>query len=148
MAASLTLRQYSGTNAGTESAAVEEIDLEADGGGDVAPGTNSLEAWLRLRVDTAAEAIVSNFTLVMDGAVPTGTTLRFGVRDTGVTPTAATSSIATTEITPGRRYIWDTNSYDSAGDRTRYLVIQAQVAANASTESIETNEFTIGWSES
>ncbi len=151
MTASLTLRVLTGTNAGTESAAQTAIVLvaaDALSGGDVAPGTNSYERWLRLKVDVAPANGVSNFWFQNEGELPDGVALKFGVTDTPATPIATTSTIATTDLVAGRRYIWDVNTYSEAGDTTRYLVIQEQVAADADSGAIDQQTPSFGWSES
>lgn len=150
MTASVSLRVDYGTNAGTESPSVTALELcaaDALTGGSVNPGSNSFERWIRLRLDTAPVTGVTNFWLQNAGALPTGVTLRFGVTDTPRTPVATASTIATTELVAGRRYIWDANTYTQAGDHTRYLVIQAQTTASAASGAIDQQIPTIGWSE-
>jgi len=152
-----TLRVYTGTNAGTESAGVSGIDLiSADNAinsapnrtsFEVAPGTNSFEKWLRVKVDVANGHTLTNFWIERDGDLPDGVIVRMGVTDDPATPTASTSTIATTTMADGRRYIFDANTYDANNDTTRYVVIQEQVAASAASGAIETESFEIGWSQ-
>lgn len=150
MTAVVTLRVDYGTNAATESNAVTAIELsDADSlmGGTVDPGSNSYERWLRLRIDTAPVSGVTNFWFQNEGVLPDGVSLKFGVTDTAKTPVATSSAIATTELVPGRHYIWDANTYDTVGDHTRYLVLQLQVAASAASGGIDQQMPVIGWSE-
>ena len=155
MAPLLTLRIYTGTSAGTESAAQSGIALmdidsatNAPVANDIAKGANSFEKWMRIKVDDADGLSFTNFWIERSGDVPDGVTVKMGVTDTASTPTAATSSIATTTMADGRRYIFDANEYDADNDTTRYLVIQAQVAASAATGNIEQQVFTVGYSQS
>jgi len=158
MAATLTLRVYTGTGAGTESAAVTGIDLiSADNAtnsagnraaNEVVPGTNSFEKWLRLRVDAPPAGAVTNFWIQNDDDLPTGVVIKFGVTDTPKTPVATTSAVATNTLATGQRYIFDTNDYTDTGDHTRYLVVQSQVAVGAASGSIPQLAPAIGWQES
>jgi len=143
MAASLSLRVYTGSNAGTESGAVSGIDLEsADNATNslanrqanpITVGTNSYEKWLKLKVDTAPANGVTNFKLWGDGAVQTSTTLNWtGNYITGTTPTTGASSIANTNFnnyTAGNKGTWDASSYTATNATTRYAVFQLVVDA-------------------
>jgi len=156
--ATATLRVYTGTNAGTESASQTGIDLisvdnavnttQNRSDNEVAPGTNSFEKWLRIKIDTANGHTLTNFWIERDGDLPDGVVIKMGVTDTAASPTASTSTVATTTMSSGRRYIFDTNSYDANNDTTRYVVVQEQVAGSASGGSIESQDFEIGWSQS
>lgn len=151
MAATLSLRAYTGANAATESSAQTAILLvaaDALTGGPVMPGTNSYERWLRLKIDTAPTIGVTNFWLQAVGALPDGVVIKFGVIDTPATPTSAESTVATTTLERGRRYFWDANTYTEQNETTRYLVLQQQVAVSASSGNIPQNTATVGWSES
>lgn len=145
MAASLSVRVYTGTNAGTESAAVTGIDLiSADNATNslanrqanpINVGSQSYEKWLKLKVDTAPANGVTNFQIWGDGAVMTSTTLFFtGNRITGVTPVATVSSIANTSFngfTSGNKATWDASSYTATNATTRYSVFQLAVDGTA-----------------
>jgi hypothetical protein len=107
MAASLSLRVYTSTNAATESGVVTGIDfISADNATNslgnrqanpITVGTNSYEKWLKLKVDTAPANSVSNFKIWGDGGVMTSTTLNWtGSYITGTTPVATSSTIANT----------------------------------------------------
>ena len=145
MAASLSLRVYTGSAAGTQSGAVTGIDLISAANATnslanrqanpVTVGTNSYEKWLKLYVDTAPANAVTNFKAWGDGAVMTSTSLLFTANYvTGATPTAATSSVANTtfaNFTAGNKATWDTASYSATAATTRFLVFQLQVDATA-----------------
>lgn len=151
MSATITVRAYTGTTAGTESSAQTGItlaDADALTGGPVLPGTVSYERWLRLRVDNAPTIGVTNFYVVNTGALPTGVSLKFGVTDTPATPKNTTSLIATMDLTSGRRFIFDTNVYSDAGEHSRYLVIQEQVDIGAASGAIAQQDLKFGFQES
>jgi hypothetical protein len=145
MAASLSLRVYTSTNAATQSSAVTGIDLiSADNATNslanrqanpVTVGTVSYEKWLKLYVDTAPANAVTNFKAWGDGAVDSSTTLVFtGAYTTGTTPVNTTSSVANTtfaNFTSGNKATWDSASYSATGATTKYLVFQLQVASDA-----------------
>jgi hypothetical protein len=145
MAASLSVRVYTGTDAGTESAAVTGVDfISADNATNslanrqanpINVGTVSYEKWLKLKVDTAPANGVTAFKVWGDGAVMTSTELFFtGQRITGVTPVNTTSSIANANFegfTAGNKANWDTNSYTATNATTQYSVWQLQVDATA-----------------
>ena|SRR5690242_9811276 len=150
MTATLSLRAYTGTDAGTESSAQTAISLcaaDALSGGDVAPGTRSYERWLRLRVDVPPAQGVTNFWLQNTGDLPDGVSLLFGITDTPTTPVNTPSAVATMDLQSGRRYIFDTNTYVEAGDTTRYVVIQEVAAADAVTGDIPEQALAWGWVE-
>lgn len=144
MAASLSVRVYTGASAGTQSSAVTGIDFEsADNATNslanrqanpITVGTNSYEKWLKLFVDTAPANAVTNFKVWGDGAVQTSTTLMAtGAYTTGTTPTTAASSIANTtftNFTAGNKMTWDSASYSATSATTKYLVMQLQVGAD------------------
>ena len=150
MTASLTLRCYTGTNAGTESAAQSSVNLGSTDeipGDDVVPGTYSFERWVRLRVDSPPALGVANFWFEVTGDLPDGVEVRFGVTDTPATPVATVSTVATHEMQSGRHYIFDTNTYAEAGDHTRYLVFQEHVADTVDPGAIDPLAYTFGWVE-
>lgn len=144
MVASLTLRVYTSTGAGTESAAVTGVDfVSADNATNtqanrqanpISVGTSSYEKWLKLKVDTKPSNSVSNFKIWGDGAVTVSTSLYFtGAYTTGTTPTNATSSIANvsfTNYTAGAKATWDAGSYTNTDATTQYAVMQLQIAAD------------------
>jgi len=145
MVASLSVRVYTSTGAGTESGAVTGIDfISADNATNstanrqafpITVNTNSYEKWLKLKVDTAPANAVTNFQIWGDGAVTTSTTLNFtAAYVTGVTPTNATSTIANTtftNFTSTNKAVWDSASYAATNATTKYVVFQLQVASDA-----------------
>jgi len=145
MAATVTVRVYTGTDAGTESGAVSGIDLiSADNATNslanrqanpINVGTTSYEKWLKAKVDAAPANAVANFKMWGDGAVQTSTTLyATGAYVTGTTPTNAASSIANADFTgytAGNKMTWDTNSYSATNATTQYAVFQLDVDATA-----------------
>lgn len=150
MAASLSLRVYTGSGAATESSAQTAITLTSTdslGSGSLDPGTYSFERWLRLRVDTAPDNGVTNFWLQNEGILPADVILRFGITDSPSTPVATASTIATMELTPGRHFIFDTNTYTDSGDHTRYIVLQEQALVTAPNGALPQLTPSFGWSE-
>lgn len=147
MAASLSIRVFTGTNAATKSAAVTGIDMiSADNAVNsptnratypVGRGTNSYEKWLAMEIDVAPATNVSNFQVWGDGgAPPTDTALKVaGEVATGVTPVATTSVVAVddfSDYTAAAKLQWDDGVYTTVGDVTEFLVFQLQVGAGAS----------------
>lgn len=145
MAASLSVRVYTGASAGTESGAVTGIDfISADNATNslgnrtsfpITVGTNSYEKWIKLKVDTAPANGVTNFKIWGDGAVQTSTTLNFTAGYvTGATPTTGASSVANTtftNFTSNNKATWDSASYTATNATTKYAVFQLVVAADA-----------------
>lgn len=145
MAASLSVRVYTGASAGTESGAVTGLDMiSADNATNslanrtsnpITVGTNSYEKWIKLKVDTIPANGVTNFKIWGDGAVMTSTTLNFtAAYITGTTPTTAASSIANTtftNFTSGNKATWDSASYTNTNATTKYCVFQLVVDSTA-----------------
>lgn len=151
MVATISLRAYTGAGAATESPAQSGINLcaaDALTGGDVVPGTVSYERWIRLRVDVAPDVAVTNFWVENNGTLPTGVSILFGVTDTPATPKNTVSTVATMALTSGRRFIFDTGSYEDVGEHTRYLVLQEVVAVGAASGAINQQDLDFGWAES
>jgi hypothetical protein len=150
MAASLSLRAFTGSGAATMSTAQTGLQLisnDALSGVAVSPGSYSYERWFALYVDTAPVTGVTNFWFQNEGDLPDGVTIRFGVTDDARTPINTVSDIATMELIAGRRYIFDVNTYSNSGDKTRYLVLQEQALASAASGAIQQQTPAIGWSE-
>lgn len=150
MAAEISVRVYTGTNAGTESAAQTEVTLCAEDaviGDPVQPGTRSFERVVALKIDAAPDVGVANFWVQNTGELPDGVSLKFGVTDTPTTPVATASAVATKDLVSGQRYIFDTNTYTEVGEKTRYLVIQEVVAADADSGDIPDQALSFGWAE-
>ena len=151
MTYSVSLRAYTGANAGTQSAALAAVTLlSADtastnpASAEVDRGTYSYERWLRVLVDSAGGQTFTNFWVERVGDLPDGVTIRLGVTDTPATP-RNTASLVATHTMAERRYFFDDGAYDADGQATRYLVIQEQVAADADPGAIEQQVFTIGY---
>jgi len=151
MAADISLRVFTGAGAATMSGPQSGIELSAQdvvsGGSDVLPGTVSYERWIALRLDTAPVVGVTTLSVLNDGDLPTGVTLKFGVTDTPRTPINTVSDIATMDLTSGRKFIFDTGVYDEVGQITRYLVVQEVVAVGAPSGAIPQQELSFGYQE-
>lgn len=146
MAATLGLHVYTSAGAGTESGVVTGIDLISDDNATnslanrqanpITVNTNSYEKWLKLKISATPDNSVSNFLVWGDGGVDSSTTLYVkGNQITGVTPTAATSTVATndfTTYTSGNKLTWDAGPYTNTNDTTNYLVFQLAVDSDAS----------------
>ena len=144
MAATITIRVYTSTNAATESGAQTGIDLiSADNATNsaanraanpITAGQRSYEKWTKARVDVAPDNNVSNFELWGDGAVQSSTSLYVGKTDTGVTPTSNDSTVATndwTQQTSGGKFAWHATNMTGIGSTTDYAVYQLDVDADA-----------------
>lgn len=150
MAATITIQCCTGTNAGTE-ATVTAIMMRANDSAATdtnnpvtipAAGTSrSYEKWLRFKCEAAPANQVTNFKYWGPATVPaTGCLLFVGTTDTGVTPVATDSSVATTQQ--------DTNYYDTShqlsvsgtltgvDQKTDYVVFQLDVDNTASPGDI------------
>ena len=152
MAAALSVRVYTGTNAGTESAAQTgisflSIDSAATDSGTraanpVAAGSNSFEKHVRLKIDTAPANAVTNFLWWTDGAGQSNVNLRAkeGVGTGGATPgtgdTTPSASAMASDInaytrTSGAKGTWDSASYSTQNHVTKALLLQLQPQAGA-----------------
>lgn len=152
MAASISLRVCTGTDAGTVSSAVTGIDMvSADNAvnssanraaNPVGKGTNSYEKWMLLYVDVAPANDVSNFQVWGDGAA-LGTDIDLmvdGEIATGVTPVATTSVVAVndwTDYDSGSKLQWDDATLTDADETTEFLVMQLQVGAGAAVGAMD-----------
>lgn len=150
-----SLRVYTGSGAATESAAQTAIALLSvdaatvdPNSHQVAPGTNSYEKWVRVRIDAASGKTYTNFWVERSGVLPDGVVIKMGVTDTAATPSSTTSTVATTTMADGRRYVFDASTYDVDGQHSRYLVLQEQVTAAAASGAITQQDFTIGFEQS
>lgn len=151
MTATISMSVFTGSGAGTEHTGQSSATLttaDAVSGGAVLPGTVSYERWLALRVDSAPAHGATNFYIQNVGSLPTGVTIRFGVTDTAATPVNTASTVATMELTSGRRYIFDTSVLATVGGHTRYIVLQEVVALGAPSGAISAQAVTWGWAES
>lgn len=152
MAASLSVRVYTGTNAATESEAVTSIaflsidsaasDTTTQQNNPVQAGTASYEKHLRLKIDTAPSVSVSNFKWWTDGAGTANVALRAkeavgtggaspGSGDTTPSNSPMTGDIDAYTRTAAAKGTWDAGSYATAGHVTKALLLQLQPASNA-----------------
>lgn len=152
MAATISLRVYTGASAGTESAAQTgisflSIDSAATDGATraanpVAAGTNSFVKFLRLKVDAAPANAVTNFLWWTDGTGQANVALRAKEQvgtggatpgTGGVTPsaTALASDIDAYTRTSAAKGTWDSASYSTLNNVTKGLQLQLQPAAGA-----------------
>lgn len=161
MAATITLRAYTGASAGTESGAVTGVDMiSADNATNslanrqanpIVAGTHSYEKWLKLKVDAAPANAVTNFQIWGDGGTDTSTTLSFTAGYvTGATPTTATSSVAATAFngyTAGNKATWDSASYTATNATTKYAVFQLAIGADRGPGPITQETLSYSWDE-
>lgn len=144
MAATVTIRVNTSTNAGTQSGAVSGIDLiSADNATNspanrsanpITAGEKSFEKWLTARVDVAPDNYVNNFQAWGDGAVQSSTALYVGKTNSGVTPTNSDSTVATnawTNYTSTSQFAWHATNMTGVGSVTDFLVFQLDVNADA-----------------
>jgi hypothetical protein len=145
MAATVSVRVNTSTNAATESGAVTGIDfISADNATNnltnrqtypITVGTVSYEKWLTLKIDAKPANNISNIQIWGDGGVTTSTSLYFtGNYATGVTPVNTTSSIADvsfTNYTAGSKATWDAGPYTNTNDVTNFAVFQLRVDSDA-----------------
>jgi hypothetical protein len=144
MAADITIRVLTGAG-GVVSDAVVGIDfcsIDTDASSyvnrianPVQAGGNSYEKWIAAQVDGEPAVSVSNFRFfrwIGEGShpVPYGSAIMWGIADAYATPTAETSTIAVHSLGDSVN-LWDAGSYKTLGSRTKSLVMQLQVAADA-----------------
>jgi len=149
MAAEVSLRVNTGTDAGTESGSVSGIDfISADN------ATNSLanrqanpivipvsgqhysyEKWLTLKVDVAPDNEITNVLFWGPDGYPYGTEVYCGVTGSGATPTDSQSSVATDKAevvaVESDKLTWDNGPLTSSGDTTDFLVLQLEITSDA-----------------
>lgn len=152
MAAVLSLRVYTGTNAATESSAVTGIDfISADNATNslgnrqanpVTVGQNSFSKHLRLKIDTAPANAVTNFKFWTDGTGQSNVAMRakLAVGTGGATPGTGDSTPSATALTgdadaytytSGSKGTWDSASYSTQNHVTKALVLQLQPNSSA-----------------
>lgn len=152
MAATISVRVYTGASAATESAAQTGIsflsidsaatDATTRGNNPVVANTASFEKHLRLKVDAAPAVSVSNFLWWTDGTPMTNVALRAkeGVGTGGATPgtgdttpsaTAMTLDIDAYTRTAAAKGTLDSGSYSTLNDVTKALLLQLQPNASA-----------------
>lgn len=158
MVATLSVRLQTGTSPGSESPAMTGVDLESADN-----STNSLanrqanpitipsatptsaysfEKWCKLKIDVAPANAVTNFKAWSAqggaGGAGTGVTL---TGDTSVTSYTTPVSTQRTNASPvpttsGSAFQWDSASYTTIGNTTKYLVLQLQVGNPASPGNV------------
>lgn len=169
MAATPELKIYTGTDAGTESPAGDatnwnlmSIDDYDDTGSTYSSnpitvpdsGTNySYERWMRVKFNGTFNLIDNIKVWKSSGTLSDGNLSLFaGSTATGVTPTNADSSVATTAMPTtegGAINITPTNSIDADGEYTDYLVVQLDVPSTVTTPGdIGTQTLTFQYDES
>lgn len=152
MAATVTLRVYTGTNAATESAAVTGIDfISADNATNslanrqanpITVGTNSFEKHLRLKIDSGIINSVGNLKFWTDGAGQANVGLRAklsvgtggaspGTGDTTPSATAMTGDVDAYTLTSGAKGTWDSASYTTNTHVSKALLLQLQPTVSA-----------------
>jgi hypothetical protein len=168
MAAVITLRVYTGTNAATESASQSGISLMSTdsaatdsttrGNNPVTANTNSYEKHLRLKVDTAPAVSVSNFLWWTDGAAMSNVALRAkeavgtggatpGTGDSTPSASAMTGDIDAYTRTSGAKGTWDSGSYSAQNNVTKALLLQLQPNASAGPGAWTQETVNYSWDE-
>lgn len=152
MAATVTLRVYTGTNAATESSAVTGIDfISADNATNslanrqanpVTVNTNSFSKHLRLKIDSGIINSVGNVKFWTDGSGQSNVALRAklaqgtggaspGTGGTTPSATALTGDVDAYTLTSGSKGTWDSASYTTNTHVTKELQLQLQPNASA-----------------
>lgn len=152
MAATVSLRVYTGTNAATESAAVTGIDfISADNATNslanrqanpVTVGTNSFSKHLRLKIDSGIINSVGNVKFWTDGTGQSNVALRAklaqgtggaspGTGGTTPSATALTGDADAYSYTSGSKGTWDSATYTTNGHVTKEMQLQLQPNASA-----------------
>ena len=152
MAATVSLRVYTGTNAATESSAVTGIDfISADNATNslanrqanpVTVGTNSFSKHLRLKIDSGIINSVGNVKFWTDGTGQSNVALRAKLAQgtggaspgTGGTTPSATSLSGDADAytyTSGAKGTWDSSSYTTNTHVTKEMQLQLQPNGSA-----------------
>lgn len=157
MAASLSVRVQTGASAGVQSAAVSGIDfISADNATNTLanraanpisiPGSGSnysYEKYLKLAVDVAPANAVTNFKIWSAqggvGGGGTGLTINAAGAVASYAQGVNTASAIATAALPtsqGSAVVWDSSSYSTLGNVTKYAVLQLKVDSTASAGNI------------
>lgn len=153
MVATITVRVYTGSGAGTESASVSGIDLiNADNATNssgnrtsnpVPVGSNSYDKHLRLKLDVAPATAITTVKFWLSGAAAqTNVAFRakLAVGTGGATPGTGDATPATTTMTgdadaysytSGAKGTWDSASYSTINHVTKAALVQLQPNASA-----------------
>ena len=145
MAATISIRVFTGANAATMSEAVSGVDfISGDNATNssanrlanpIAAGENSYEKWIKARIDVAPDNYVKDFKVWGDGAVEENTHLYYGRVESGATPEASKSSVAihsSSSVVASVKGDWDATERVAVGELTEYLVFQLCVEEVAS----------------
>ena len=168
MAATISLRVYTGTDAATESAAVTGVDfISADNAvnssgnrtsNPISVGTNSFEKHIRAKVDVAPANGVGNFKFWTDGSGMANVGLRAklsvgtggatpGTGDTTPTATTMTGDVSAYTLTAAAKGTWDANTYDTVGEVTEALLLQVQPTGAAAAGNWTQETFNYSYDE-
>lgn len=168
MAATLTVRVYTSTNAATESASVSGIDLiSADNATNslanrtahpVAVGTNSYEKHLRVHIDAPPANGVTNFLFWVSTAAMTNVALRakLAVGTGGASPGTGDSTPSASAMsgdadaygyTSGAKGTWDSAAYAATNAVTKAALLQLQPNGSAGPGNWTTTTFNYQWDE-
>lgn len=156
MAATVSLRVYSGTNAATESSAgvsgisffgstATQADLNtlaARQGDPINVGSNSASKHLRLKIDSGIINSIGNIKFWIEGSPTSNVALRAKLAQGtggaspgtgGTTPatTALTGDADAYSYTSGAKGTWDSASYTSNGHVTKEMILQLQPNGSA-----------------
>lgn len=137
MAATVTVRVFTGAGAGTMSDPVSGIDLISasnalNSGANrvtnpVGIGTYSYEKWIKLRIDVAPVTNLYNILVWGDGVIQPQTKLFYGFTEVGAAPVNTPSTIAVndfSELTAGNPASWDKGPFTAIGVIDTFLVLQ------------------------
>lgn len=168
MAAVVSLRVYTSTNAATESSAVTGIDfISADNATNslgnrqanpITVGLNSFSKHLRLKIDSGIINSIGNAKFWTDGAGQTNVGLRAKVAQGtgGATPgTGGTTPSATTltgdvdayTYVSGSKGAWDTATYTTNTHVTKEMILQLQPTASAAAGNWTQETFNYSYDE-
>lgn len=168
MAAVVSLRVYTSTNAATESGAVTGIDfISADNATNtlgnrqanpITVGTNSFEKHLRLKIDSGIINSVGNAKFWTDGAGQANVGLRGkvaigtggatpGTGDSTPTATTMTGDVDAYTYVSGAKGAWDTASYTTNTHVTKALLLQLQPTGAASAGNWTQETFNYSYDE-
>lgn len=168
MAATVTLRVYTGTNAATESAAVTGIDfISADNATNtlgnrqanpVTVGTNSFSKHLRLKIDSGIINSIGNLKFWTDGTGQSNVGLRAklsvgtggaspGTGDTTPSATTLTGDVDAYTLTSGSKGTWDAASYTTNTHVSKALVLQLQPTGAAAAGNWTQETFNYSYDE-
>lgn len=161
MAATITPRVFTGTNAATMSGAVTGIDyISADNATNslanrqanpVTAGANSYEKWMKFRCDAPPTTSCTTFKFWGPGSAVTGATFYAGTTASGATPVATNSSVATTDIstlTSSGAALSISGTLTTIGDLTAYLVLQMRTTGGISPGAIAQQSYSYSFIES